>query len=489
MNERKVVHPSQLIASVLALAEIACGSPSGSAGGGAVGPPGDGGSPWSEATFVVDDVFYPQVAADGGGNVFLVWEWGSDDRAYSGRRIWAKRFVKGIGWAPSEMLWDIGQLAREGTLDPRIAVSGSGAAIVAWSFYGDSVWVDLFDPSSGWKGPVRLAEREYLRNQNPLFPKAAMLAADGDGGVVVFTKDGRCVQPTGPNTCAECASAYETYASRWTLTDGLSSPELALRSTCPLALADSLVASNAAGDAFVTRTLDSEIRLARLDERRGWLPEDVLSDRHVFAVWALAVDQAGAAQVLWSRTESTSISSVSYSLWAASFRPQIGWESPQRIGSPGLSIVGNVTTARDPQGGAAAVWAQLSPPGVWVSRLESSGAWTTPQALQGDASAECPAVVSNGSGGFVVAWQQAQYDPAVSSIWASRFSPTQGWAKPILVDTTVVGSTWFLGCPLLAATTDGHPLLFWQRTSTAYPPGLRPSTGDRAVYMSRLDGE
>jgi hypothetical protein len=388
------------------------------------------------------------------------------------------------------MLWDIGQLAREGTLDPRIATSGSGAAIVAWSFYGDSVWVDLFDPSSGWRTPFRLAEREYLGDQDPLFPKAAMVAADGaDGGVVVFTKDGRCLQPTGPNTCAECASAYETYASRWSLTYGVSSPELALQCTCPLARADALVASNAAGKTFVTRTLDSEIPLARLDERRGWLPEDVLSDRNVFAVWALAVDQAGDAHVLWSRTESNSIPADTYSLWAASFRPQIGWESPQRIGSPELSIVGNVTTAWDPQGGAAAVWAQFSPPGVWVSRLESSGAWTTPQALQGDASAECPAVVSDGSGGFAVAWQQAQYDRAVSSIWASRFSPTQGWAKPILVTTTLVGSTWSLGCPILAATNDGHPLLFWQRTSTAYPPGLRPSTGDRAVYMSRLESE
>jgi hypothetical protein len=438
----------------------------------------------------VDDVFYPQVAVDGAGNVLLVWEWGPDDRAYSGQRIWAKRFVKGTGWAPSEMLWDIGQLARLGTLDPRIAVSGSGAAIVAWSLDGDSVWVDLFDPSSGWRGPARLAEREYLGNQDPLFPKAARVAAGGaDRGVVVFTKDNRCIQPTGPNTCAECASAYETYASRWSLTNGVSSPELALQSTCPLARADALVASNAAGNAFVTRTLDSGIPLARLDERGGWLPEDVLSDANVFVVWALAVDQAGDAHVLWSRTESTSISSVTYSLWAASFRPRIGWESPRRIGSPELSIVGDVTTASNPHGGAAAVWAQLSPPGVWVSRLESSGAWTTPESLQGDASAECPAVVSDGSGGFVVAWRQARYDPAVSSIWASRFSSAQGWGKPVLVDTTLVGSTWSLGCPILAATNDGHPLLFWQRSSTAYPPGLRPSTGDRAVYMSRLEGE
>lgn len=466
-----------------------------SACGGSRSPTAPAESPWSPPVFVVDSVFNPQLAVDGGGNMLLVWEYGpNDSRTYFGQSVWAKRFVPGSGWGSSETLWDLGHLGPLGSLDPRVAVSPSGGAIVAWSVRDvtGAVWVDVFDPSSGWSAPLRLVEAAYCGNRL-VIPQTPVVAADGaEGGFVVFTKDGCCTQPTSPTTCAAGATAYETYASRWSLKDGFSPPQSVLPH--PQARGGALVAADAAGNAFVARVLYPEIHnqssaavlaVARFDAKRGWLPPDDLPVPDLAGLWALATDRAGNAHVLWTRYDSVSQSSASYTLWAASLGPSIGWASPQRIGSSHLSIVGDVTAAWDQNGGAAAVWAQLSPAGIWASRLDSSGMWETPQALQDDASARCPAVVADGSGGLVAAWQQT--DAEASSMWAARFSQPQGWDRPVLVARALVASAWSLGCPMLAATPDGDSLLFWQQISTAWPPGLRPATGDRAVYMSRLE--
>jgi len=438
------------------------------------------------------------VTVDGAGNILLVWEQGPTDwrKDYYAESVWAKRFVPGSGWGPSEKLWDLGHLGSLYPLNLRVATLPSGDAIVAWSVRDKTgaVWVDAFDPASGWSPPLRLAEAAYCRYLGTLvIPQSPVVAANGaDGGFVAFTRDGCCARPTSPATCALGASTYETYASRWSLKDGFSSPLLVLQG--PLTRGDALITADAAGNAFVARVRYPDLHeqwnvlsFARFEAKRGWLPPDDLPVPNLAGVWALAADPAGNAQVLWSRTESTSVNSTSYRLWAASFRPGFGWGSSQRIGSSSLSIVGDPTVSWDQNGGAAAVWAQLSPSGIWASRLDSSGAWGEPQALQTDASARCPALTSDGTGGFLAAWRQD--DTKASSIWAARFSPQQGRRQPVLVHAIFAAAAWSVGCPMLAATPDGHSLLFWQQSSIARLPGVRPATGDRAVYMSRFESE
>jgi len=248
-------------------------------------------------------------------------------------------------------------------------------------------------------------------------------------------------------------------------------------------------AADTEGGAFVVGRVPYRgegLAVARFEAKRGWLPADVLSVTGLAEVWGQAIDSTGSDRIFSSVYEELSVSSSSYSLWDTSFRPGSSWEPPQRIGSSSLRIVGDPTVSWDQNGGAAAVWAQLSPSGIWASRLDSSGPWGEPQALETDASARCPAVASDGSGGFLVAWRQD--DTKVSSIWSTGFSQ-QGWSRPVLVHTVFAAAAWSVGCPMLAATPDGHSLMFWQQTSTAWPPGLRPATGDRAVYMSRFESE
>ena len=470
--------------TILVLALTACG---GTSGPGGSGPTGDlsnpRGSPWSSPTLVADGVFYPQVTADGEGNILLVWEQGPTDwrNDYYAESVWAKRFVPGSGWGPSEKLWDLGHLGPLNPLNPRVAVLPSGDAIVAWSVRDKTgaVWVDAFDPASGWSPPLRLAETEYRVPGFAIVPKPPMVAAGGDGAFVVFNKDG-CTRPT-PPTCA--VYTYAVHASRWSLKDGFSSPQLVLQAVGERAAADT------EGGAFVVGRVPYRgegLAVARFEAKRGWLPADVLSVTGLAEVWGQAIDSTGSDRIFSSVYEELSVSSSSYSLWDTSFRPGSSWEPPQRIGSSSLRIVGDPTVSWDQNGGAAAVWAQLSPSGIWASRLDSSGPWGEPQALETDASARCPAVASDGSGGFLVAWRQD--DTKVSSIWSTGFSQ-QGWSRPVLVHTVFAAAAWSVGCPMLAATPDGHSLMFWQQTSTAWPPGLRPATGDRAVYMSRFESE
>ncbi len=266
------------------------------------------------------------------------------------------------------------------------------------------------------------------------------------------------------------------YASRWSLKDGFSSPEVVVQG------AGLAFAADSAGNAFVATVVNpypqpAAVAVARFDTNRGWLPPVVLrsdeqgGDVHLLA---LATDPTGNALVLWDLAGVDNYEA----LYAASFRPSVGWGSPHRIDlNPSLEG----TTAWNERGEAAVVWPQRSPSRLWASRLDSAGEWGTPQALQADASVWCPAVESDGSGGFIAAWLQGELNTKSRATWAARFSPRQGWGVPALV-----ASATSVACPVLAATPDGHPLLFWrQSTEEPSPAGF----SGWQVYMSRLVDE
>jgi hypothetical protein len=454
---------------VFALAHTACGG-SGELTGAGSGPAEPS---WSAPQLVLDGVFRAEVATDDVGTILLGWEEGYNVRnSYSGQSVWAKRFVPESGWGPSQMLYDRGR-GQRGGLSLQVAVSSSGGAVAAWSVDYEALWVDMFDPTSGWSTPVRLAEVEYWSGLYPVFPRFPVVAAGGaDAGFVAFNRTG-CTRRGTENTCA--VTTYATYASRWSLKDGLSSPEVVLQA--PLAHPEpALLAADGAGNAFLAEveypslSFGAVIAVARFDATQGWLSPVVFPapNQHGVFAEALVTEPTGNALVLWSFGEGT--------LWAASFHPSIGWVPPHRVDSSNSTVRPNYATAAwDRNGGAAVVWLQRAPSSLWASRLDSFGAWGTPQALQTDTSAYCPAVAAHGSQGFVAAWSQ------IDAIWAARFTPRQGWGKPVLV--AAAGS---VGCPMLAATPDGHSLLFWEQSLE--PPSPAGDKG-KQVYMSRLDSQ
>ncbi len=95
-------------------------------------------------------VSFPEVSADLAGNAIAVWA--QDD---SGLRIFASRFGGAAGWGAPQ--------AVDGntvdSLGPRVAVNGSGGAVVTWTdiaFAGPTPMYSQFTPGAGWSAALPL---------------------------------------------------------------------------------------------------------------------------------------------------------------------------------------------------------------------------------------------------------------------------------------------------------------------------------------------
>ncbi len=95
----------------------------------------------------------PRIAMNDGGEAMAVWEQLNDTR-YD---IWSNRFIPGEGWGNPGRV-GTGSVANASS--PRVAIDGSGNAIVVWQQSDsakESIWAIRFEAKSGWGDPARIS--------------------------------------------------------------------------------------------------------------------------------------------------------------------------------------------------------------------------------------------------------------------------------------------------------------------------------------------
>ena len=139
-------------------------------------------SGWGEAVLLeflnppsMGDADEPHVAADASGDAFAVWDQPDGSR----NCVFADRYIRGFGWTGAVL---IDSASAYSCYNPRVAMDGSGNAIVVWQQYDtsvNSIWANIYTVGEGWGQP----EAIEAQSQDAGLP---MVVIDGDGNATVL---------------------------------------------------------------------------------------------------------------------------------------------------------------------------------------------------------------------------------------------------------------------------------------------------------------
>ena len=176
---------------------------------------------------------------------------------------------------------------------------------------------------------------------------------------------------------------------------------------------------------------------------------------------ALAVDASGNALAVWTQYAGTRTDT-----WANRFSGG-SWGTPVRIDVSDVGSTYEPRVAVDPAGNAIAVWAQydLARDNIWASRFTPSGGWAVATRIETDdtdnASAAQIALDANGNAWAV--WRQ--HDGIRQNIWANRFTPALGWGTATPIEADNLGDAL---APQIAVNAAGAFAVWMQSDGTRY---------------------
>ena len=189
--------------------------------------------------------------------------------------------------------------------------------------------------------------------------------------------------------------------------------------------------------------------------------------------YKVAVDGAsGRAMLVWSQLTSVG----AYDLWARHFDPRSGWGDPARIEDLPKGI-GDFDVGMDRQGHAIATWVQLEAPpqralsSLWANRFVPGQGWGTATRIESFDSnlgmEGAPSLAVAADGQAHVAWIASN-----QHIVANRFVPASGWGTPTQL-VTDAGRSQNFHTPRIGADDQGHALLAWIQFDTDSQPVQR----------------
>jgi hypothetical protein len=402
---------------------------------------------------------YPAIIRGDLGSVIITWEdsrTGSDD-------IYAQR-VTGVGdvaWASDGV--GICTYGNAQSL-PRMASDGAGGGIIIWNDYRSGTTAETYAQrvtgggTTQWNTigvPVRAGGTGY---DGAILP-------DGSGGAFIAWTDGR-------------GSYSDIYAQRvsasgdtlWTL-NGI--PVC----TAPYNQIEPVIVSDGAGGFIVawqdSRTDQGDIYAQRIDASgaRQWAANGVAvcSAPYAQAGQRMVSDGAGGAVIAWADIRSGG----SYDIYAqridASGSPQ--WATGGSAICVAPNSQGGLQMAGDGMGGAIITWQDQressSETDIYAQRINGAGEiqWTpNGVALTGNGRSTGPAIVSDGEGGAIVAWEDDRHGTPFESridIYARRIDAAgvPQWMADGVAVSTAPGNQRY---PQIVSDGAGGAIIAWQ---------------------------
>jgi hypothetical protein len=175
----------------------------------------------------------------------------------------------------------------------------------------------------------------------------------------------------------------------------------------------------------------------------------------------VAFDSGPQAMAVWDEAQAGRSST-----WANRYTPQSLLNPNSGWGDAGLlefNDGGNTRhphIAMNPDGVAVAVWIQPDGPrdSVWANRFTETNGWVGAELIETNQAghAQYPRVTLDPHGNAVAVWNQL--DGSRTDIWANRFTPENGWgtAKPIETEDGEAGLL-----PQVALDSDGNAITVW----------------------------
>ncbi len=168
----------------------------------------------------------------------------------------------------------------------------------------------------------------------------------------------------------------------------------------------------------------------------------------------VAVDSTGNAIAVWRQYDG-----AAWSIWANRYTVGSGWGTAALIETgPGSAELPQI--AVDSTGSAIAVWHQDDDAvwSIWANRYTVGSGWGTAKLIEtGTGNAELPQIAVDSTGNAIAVWRQ--YDGAMLSIWANRYTVGSGWGTAELIETGA-GSAEL---PQIAVDSTGNAIAVWHQ--------------------------
>lgn len=172
----------------------------------------------------------------------------------------------------------------------------------------------------------------------------------------------------------------------------------------------------------------------------------------------VASDRDGNTVAVWKQGDG-----VTVNIYANRYTPGTGWSGRELLESAG-DPADAPDVAVDGGGNAIAVWAQRegTTMSIWANRYTSAAGWGEAQVIGRDGAEDAgePQIAMDGSGRAWVVWQQS--DGVVTSLWANRYTPDDGWGTATPLEDDDAGSIY---APTIAVDRQGNAVALWGRNA------------------------
>lgn len=321
---------------------------------------------------------------------------------------------------------------------PRVAVNNRGDGVAVWrhDIGAPRVLQAAYRPGTSrqWQAPIDLSEAGAIAGQD--------VGLDASGNVVAVWNLDR-------------GSGYVIQAEERPAASGVWGAPINLSQVGGNAPGPPSLALNANGDAVVVWTRSDGVVQASLRSSGVWQAPTNLSAAGALLDPDVAIDSSGDAVAVWSWQ------GPSRTVVQASFHPAGGgWTAPTQVSGTPASPAPRARAVIDGAGNAVVVWLGGPAPGVRAaSRLRSSGAWSRPVAVSaaGQAAA-APELSMNPAGNAVTVWTQG-----ARTLASLRPGASGTWFPPVDVSAAGVQTRG----PHVAVDDGSRALAIWSRFGAA----------------------
>ena len=194
--------------------------------------------------------------------------------------------------------------------------------------------------------------------------------------------------------------------------------------------------------------------------------DDVVAPEEAF--WpSVAVDREGNAVGAW-RQEPRIADQLGVSVWSNRYTAGSDWHGAARLHSLGGEDASNYQVAMDSDANAIVIWQQSSGTcddhpceSIWGNYSTSDGDWGTAELIEYDNRGHAgePRVAMDSDGNAIAVWHQS--DGTRVSIWANRFTPSQGWESARHIGSDDQSEARM---PDVAMDPDGNAIVVWEQS-------------------------
>ena len=335
---------------------------------------------------------------------------------------------------------------------PAVAAAPSGRVYAVWirqTGTSQHVFGSLLDEGAGWQSVSQIDSGSDKASD-------LSIAADDTGAFVVWRQQG---------------SERDIMVSRYAQGSGWSAPMI-VDSQSENAHSPR-VAVDGSGNALVVWSQRANGGTKTLAWGRayrsggaGWGTAEILSSVAATSQQRVAMSADGTGMALWRQTGGA----TAYTLYAARFRPGVGWDGAQSLGAGSYGEL-----AMDSSGNAAVLYAtkDITYDSAFGAYYTAGTGWGSGVLLESEelGLARPGGIGFDASGRAIGVWYQK--GSSVNSIWSSRYIPGTGWSARESVEP-FTGDAYK---PQVGVTASGEAIAIWEQMSM-------PST-PRDIFASR----